>query len=133
MKTTILSLFKYFSVAMIGFFAPIDYAFYFTFFLVLTDTVTGVIKARKDDVKNITSKKAFPLVPKTIFDCLMIIVAHCCNLWVDKQVPFVKLVLIGIGWIEIKSIDENYQVLTGHSFIERAMDGIKKINQIKRN
>lgn len=133
MKTTIISTFKYFGFSLISFFAPVTYAFIFICVLVLIDTITGIMKAGKDDVKNITSRKGFSLVPKLIFYFLLVIVAHSCSVWVDPQVPFVKLVLIGIGWIEIKSIDENYKILAGHSFIDKVMEGIKGINQIKRH
>jgi phage-related holin len=133
MQTTIIAALKYFGFALIGFFAPVTYAFIFIGILVAIDTITGIMKAGKDDVRNITSKKGFSLVPKLIFYFLLVIVAHCCACWVDPQVPFVKLVLIGIGWIEIKSIDENYKVLAGHSFIDKIMEGMKSINQIKRH
>jgi len=133
MQTTIITALKYFGFTLISFFAPVTYAFIFIGVLVAIDTITGIMKAGKDDVRNITSKKGFSLVPKLIFYFLLVIVAHCCAVWVDPQVPFVKLVLIGIGWIEIKSIDENYKILAGHSFIDKVMEGMKSINQIKRH
>lgn len=133
MKTTVISALKYFGFSIISFLAPISYAFTFIIILVTIDTITGIMKAGKDDVKNITSKKGFSLVPKLIFYFLLVIVAHSCRMWIDPQIPFVKLVLIGIGWIEIKSIDENYKILAGHSFIDKIMDGIKSVNQIKRH
>lgn len=132
MTTTFLSFIKYFAVAVLGFLAPIHYAFIFTIILVVADTITGVMKAGKDDVKQITSKKAFPLVPKLIFYFLLIIVAHSISS-IDSQIPFVKLVLIGIGWIEVKSIDENFNEIYGFSFIEKVIEGVKSINKIKRH
>jgi hypothetical protein len=50
MKTITISFMKYFSVILIGFFAPISYAFTFTFILVFTDTITGIMKAGKESV-----------------------------------------------------------------------------------
>lgn len=133
MKTITISFMKYFSVILIGFFAPISYAFTFTFILVFTDTITGIMKAGKESVKNISSKKAFPIIPKLIFYFLLIIVAHTVYVSGMKDIPAVKLALVGIGWIEIKSIDENFRELFGFSFIDKVLEGVKSINQIKRH
>jgi phage-related holin len=133
MQTTGLLFIKYFTVAIFGFFAPIHYAFIFTIILVAVDTITGIMKAGKEDISKISSKKAFPLVPKLIFYFSLVIVAHCCNSWIDKDIPFVKLALIGIGWIEVKSIDENFKTLFGFSFINKCLEGVKAVNQIKRH
>ncbi len=133
MRIIFFSALKYIGIAICTFLAPITYAFVFVAILVAIDTITGVMKAGKDDVKNITSKKGFSLVPKLTFYFMLIIVAHCCTVWVDPHIPFVKLVLIGIGWIEIKSIDENYKVLSGHSFIDVVIEAVKSVNQIKRH
>ena len=133
MKQQITLFFKFFSIALIGFFAPILYAFILTSILVGADTITGVMKAGKDSVKNISSKKMFAVCPKLSFYFLLIISAHSVQIYVEPQIPFTKLVLVGISWIEIKSIDENFDSLFGFSFIDKILDGIKSINQIKRH
>jgi len=132
MTTTIKSTLIYFSAALIAFFAPIIYAFIFTCILVGIDTITGVMKAGKDTVKNISSKKAFAIVPKLIFYFLLVICAHACTIFVDDQLPLVKLALIGIGWIEIKSIDENFSAIFGFSFLDRTIEAFKSVNKITR-
>lgn len=132
MKTTFLSILKYFGIALFSFFAPILYAFWLVSILVITDTVTAIMREGRKDVKNISSKKAFPIVPKLIFYFLLVIVAHGLSV-LEPQLPFVKFALIGIGWIEIKSIDENFRGLFGFSFIDRTLHAIKQINQIKRH
>ncbi|MEI8137287.1 MAG: phage holin family protein [Bacteroidota bacterium] len=133
MKAQMITFFKFFSVALVGFFAPITYAFMITIILVSIDTITGVMKAGKDTVKDISSRKMFAFVPKMIFYFLLIIAGHSVQYWVEPQVPFTKLVLIGICWIEIKSIDENFNILFGYSFMNKVLEGIKSINQIKRH
>ena len=132
MKSTIISLGKYFGIAVFSFFAPIGYAFLLVAILVITDTITGIMRAGRKDVEKITSRKAFAIVPKLIFYFLLVIVAHGLVL-VEPQLPFVKFALIGIGWIEIKSIDENFRGLFGFSFIDKTFKAIKDINQIKRH
>ncbi len=132
MKTTLLSLSKYIGIAIFGFFAPINYALILVSILVITDTITGIMRAGRKDVERITSRKAFAIVPKLIFYYLLIIVAHGVTL-VEPKLPFVKFALIGIGWIEIKSIDENFRGLFGFSFIDKTLHAIKQVNQIKRH
>ena len=133
MKTTVVTTLMYVGTAIIAFFAPIVYAFIFTCILVSVDTITGVMKAGKESVSNISSKKAFAVVPKLIFYFLLVIVAHACSLVFEQQLPFVQLSLIGIGWIEVKSIDENFSKIFGYSFIDKIMEGAKSVNQIKRH
>ena len=64
---------------------------------------------------------------KHLLILLFIAIAH------GSAFPFTKLVLIGICWIEIKSIDENFNILFGYSFMNKVLEGLKSINQIKRH
>jgi len=122
----------YFSTALFSFLAPIEGALWFVVTLVIADTITGVMKAGKSTVENIQSKKAFNLVPKLIFYFLLVIIAHSLNLIIDKQIPWVKLALVGISWIEIKSIDENFKVSFGFSFLDKCLEAGKKLKKFDR-
>lgn len=133
MKSTIFSFIQYFCVGIVAFFAPILYAFVLIIILVFVDTITGIMKAGRKDVNSISSKKAFALIPKITFYCLLCIVAHATQLYVIPEVPFVKLSLIGISFIEIKSIDENFRALFGFSFIDKTIKAIRDVNNIKRH
>jgi hypothetical protein len=53
-------------------------------------------------------------------------------LYVEPKIPFTKLALVGVAFIEIKSIDENFKELFGFSFINKVLEAVKSINQIKR-
>ena len=132
MKTTLITICKYFGVALISFFSPIKYAFLLVAILVITDTITGIMRAGRKDVGKVTSRKAFAIVPKLIFYFLLVIVGHGLEV-VEPQLPFVKFALIGIGWIEVKSIDENFRGLFGFSFIDKTLHAVKQVNQIKRH
>jgi hypothetical protein len=90
------------------------------------------MRAGRKKVETVTSKKAFAIVPKLIFYFLLVIVAHGLAM-VEPVLPFVKFALMGIGWIEVKSIDENFRGLFGFSFIDRTLHAIKSVNQIKRH
>ena len=133
MKHQILLFLKYFIVALIGFFSPILYAFILTTILVGADTITGVMKAGKNSIKNISSKKMFAVCPKLSFYFVLIISAHSVQIYVEPQIPFTKLALIGISWIELKSIDENFNSIFGFSFMDKILEGMKSINKIKRH
>jgi phage-related holin len=112
--------------------SPIKGALIFAILLVFIDTITGIMKAGKSDVEKINSNSAFRIVPKVIFYALMIIVCQALNNYVDGQVPWVKLALVGIGWIEIKSIDENFKDIFGYSFIDKILEGMKSIKKIEK-
>lgn len=132
MKTTIyVKTMAYFSTGLIAFFMPITWAFMVICLFVIIDTITGVMAAGKDSVKNIQSKKLFSVIPKITFYFLLIIVAQACT-FIDDQVPFVKLAMFGVGFIEIKSIDENFAKIYNFSFIDKIMSALKSLSKIDR-
>jgi phage-related holin len=131
MKEVALKSIAYFGTGLVAFLAPIHYAFLIVILFVAVDTITGVMAAGKENVKNITSKKMFSLVPKIIFYFLLIITAHACS-YIDEQIPFVKLAMFGIGTIEIRSIDENFDKIYGFSFVNKILEGIKSLSKVKR-
>lgn len=132
MEKYVLSFFKYFAVSIMAFFAPIYFSLLFVVVLVVVDTITGVMKAGRKDVKNITSKKLFAFVPKLIIYLLFVIVANFGNHVIDKSIPFVKLAIMGISWIEVKSIDENFRDIFGFSFIDKILDSVKLISNFRK-
>ena len=132
MKNWAFSFSKYFLTGVIAFFSPIYYAFLLVIILVIVDTITGIMKAGKSDVEKVESSKMFRFIPKLTFYLLLVIVSHSANLYVDNQIPFVKLAIIGISWIEIKSIDENFREMFGFSFIDKVLEGVKGFNDIKK-
>lgn len=113
-------------------FAPIKGALVFAIILVAVDTITGIMKAGKKNVKDIQSNKMFSIVPKTLFYAFLIIVCQALNNYVDNQIPWVKLSLIGISFIEIKSIDENFNDIFGFSFIDKVILGFKSLTKIQK-
>jgi len=132
MQKYLYSFFKYFSVSIMAFFAPIYFSLLFVVILVVVDTITGVMKAGKKEVKNISSKKLFAFVPKLIIYLLFVILAHLGCQVLDKSIPFVKLAIMGISWIEVKSIDENFRDIFGFSFIDKILDSVKIISNLRK-
>ena len=121
---------------LVAFFAPLSFAMWFTVALVIVDIVTGVMKAGKEDVSKVSSKVGFnKTFPKLIVYFLIIILGGVLDLGAEyfKQPQvFVKLVLIGITWIEVRSVDENFKTMFGFSFIEKLLEALKFIKDYKR-
>lgn len=121
----------YFFTGLLAFLAPIHWAFWVVILFVMVDTATGVMAAGKDSIKEIQSRKLFAIVPKLIFYFFLVITAHGAS-YIDSQIPFVKLAMFGIGFIEVKSIDENFEKLYGFSFVSRILEALKQLSKIKR-
>jgi len=129
--TTLGKFTAYFLTALIAFFSPILWAFWIVIIFVVVDTVFGIMRAGKQDVKDIKSRKLFALVTKLIAYLLLVVLAHAIGL-VEPKIPFVKLCLFGIGFIEVKSIDENFRGIFGYSFIDKILSALKFVKEFKR-
>ena len=121
----------YFTTGLVAFFSPILWAFWIVIGLVFLDTAFGIMRAGKEDIKNIKSRKLFAIVTKLVAYMLLVCVAQLIA-FVEPQIPFVKLALFGIGFIEIKSIDENFKGIFGYSFIDKILQAFKFVKNIKR-
>lgn len=130
MKTTFLTKFlKYCIIGFTSFFAPITWAIYSVLLMILIDTITGVMKAGKKDVKKVRSKRMSDVLAKVIYYLSAICISHVCQLYIDPQVPFVKLALVAVIIIEVKSIDENFRDTFGFSFIDKILEAARIIKR----
>ena len=100
----------------IAFFAPIYPAMVAVGILIMIDTMTGVIAAKKNG-ETITSKKLGGAITKSLVYQLLIISAHLCELYLFEQIPFVKISLAFLAMTEFTSINENIQKSTGKSML----------------
>ena len=120
------------AVSLGSFLAPLTSAFIVAISMVFLDTATKIMVVGKlHGIKAITSKKLKNIIPKGIFYFVFIIMAGICHNHVDIEIPFVKLVLVAIIGIEVYSIDENFEDLTGFSFIKKMLSFTKKLTQYK--
>jgi phage-related holin len=121
---------------LVAFLTPLSFALWFTVGLVLVDTITGVMKAGQKDVSNISSKVGFnKTLPKLIVYFLLIVLSGLLNIgcaYFKQPQIFVNLTLLGIAWIEIRSVDENFKTMFGFSFIEKVLEALKFIKEYKR-
>lgn len=119
----------YLGASLSAFFLPITWAISSVIVIVLIDTCTGVMKAGKDNIKNVKSKKLGNVIAKLIYYLSGIVIARIGELYIDDQIPFVKLVLVAVMIIEIKSIDENFRDTFGFSFVDKVLNAFKKLNR----
>ena len=112
-----------------AFFLPITWAITSVIVVVLIDTITGVMVAGKKGIKEIKSRKLSNIISKVIYYLCAIILCRIAELFIDVDVPFVKLALISVMIIEVKSIDENFKKTFGYSFIDKMLTSFKKLNR----
>jgi phage-related holin len=110
----------------VAFLSPITWMFWWVIGFIILDTITGIMKAGKDDVKNVTSKKGSVLISKLIFYFAGIIIAHAASLAFDPEMPLAKMVLGAIIIVEIKSLDENMKNALGWSFFDIVLNAVKR-------
>ena len=120
-----------FMIALLGaWFAPLHGALVFICILVTVDTATAVYAAYLR--KAVTSNKAFQIVPKIIFYGLLCICGQALAYYVEPDIPWIKIALAGVAWIELKSIDENFAKIFGYSFINKVILAMGKLKNLQK-
>lgn len=109
------------STYLLAFFTPIALWIALVGLFVVADFVTALLKAHKNGTA-ITSNKMFKTIPKFIAYGTAVIIAHALFLAFFPEFPAVKLITGFIAYIELKSIDENFKEITGHSFFKAFID-----------
>lgn len=99
-------------LAFLSVLAPIQHLIFATVFFVLADFVTGIWKAKKIG-ETITSQKMKNTIPKLLLYVLALIVGQVAQQFVLPEIPFVKIFSGFIALVEIKSILENINGITG--------------------
>lgn len=119
--TFIQSFFGYILTYIIAFFTPINIFILGVGFMVIADLITGLLKAHKNKTP-IKSNKMFRTIPKFIAYTIGIICAQIIFVLFAVEFPVVKMVAGLIAFIELKSIDENIEAITGHSIFTSIID-----------
>ncbi len=97
-------------------------------FFVFSDTITGVLASKKRGQK-FSSHRLFDTVPKLISYGIAILVAAAIQWKFMPDFPCIKGITLFVVYIELKSIDENIQVITGESFFKKI---IHLVNQKRK-
>jgi uncharacterized membrane protein len=121
MKAVILNIFKigYEGVAfalccgyLASFIFPIKHFLIFTVFVVFADTVTGIIKAKKQN-KAITSKALYRTSQKIVVYFCAIMIFEGAKLTFKLPLNITYMVAFTIATTELYSIAENIRTITG--------------------
>ena len=129
MKTILGNFATYFTTTLTAFFMPISWAITSVLCVVFIDTLTGIISAGKKGIKEIKSRKLGNVISKIIYYISAIILCRIAELFIDDSIPFVKMALVSVMIIEIKSIDENFRSTFKFSFIDTLLTSFKKLNR----
>ena len=96
------------------FFMPIAQYFIAMSILVTGDILTRILVVRKTEGwKAVRSKRLYDSIPKLIAYSMAIICFHTMEYFIDATIPLAKLICYFIASVELKSIAENIDELTG--------------------
>jgi len=142
MKPTIIdiaiSLFK----GILFFFTPAVYLVLGVAFVSLIDSYYGIKKVKKEGTEKATSRGfRMGYVPKVCGYTLVILLTYFLDHyllneftsnWVSIQNVSTKIVTIILIANEVVSIDENWQVIKGYSFLKKFQNMVIKVKNIKK-
>lgn len=95
-------------------------------FFIMADTILGVLAAKKTNtLGHKVSKKFRPAIDKFIGYGISILVAHVMEIQFMPDFPAMKIIGGYLIFIELKSIDENFKILTGISAFQIILDKMK--------
>ncbi len=113
MKSLIIQL----GIAAVSVIAPLQASIIAVLFLIFTDLVMGLVASYKTGVPFTSSRLKNTAVKALVYNVLLIS-GFVTEIYLIPFVPFTKLVLMFLGWIEVKSLAESFLKITGSNFIE---------------
>lgn len=132
MKEQVLKYLPEVLLCIAAFFVPIMMLIIATFCLVMVDTLTGLIKARK--IKEpITSRRLGQVIPKLMIYFSFILGGNIVELYMVPEMPWVKMFAGIIGTIELKSILENASKALGYDAFKAMIQYISRKSEEKLN
>lgn len=104
-------------LAILTIFAPIHAAILGVGFLIMTDLITGIIAAYKRG-EAINSERLKNTAVKMLVYNLLLTSSFIAQKYLTPFIPFTNIALSFLTIIEIKSLGENFESITGISFIK---------------
>jgi phage-related holin len=120
------SLFETLMLSILGVFAPIKGIILVIISAVFLDFILAIYNAWKKDIP-ITSRKMYQTIPKLLIYILVIIIIYYSNLFIF-EIPMDLHKIIGsfILLTEMKSIDENINLILGFSLFNQLTDFLSR-------
>lgn len=116
-------------IALVAILAPLKTSVIAMGFLIMSDLLMGLIASKRLKIP-ITSKKLKNTGVKMLVYNLLILCGYITELYLVTFIPFTQLCLIFLAVVEVKSIAENFQRITGLPFVKYITKWINyKLNQ----
>lgn len=93
-------------------------------FFVVCDMITGIVAARKIG-EPITSKRLRETIGKFLSYGIAILVAHVIEQQFIHDFPALKAISGFLVYIELKSMNENFEKITGHNIFNTVLEKLK--------
>lgn len=107
-----------------AFFMPITGALLLVTSMILLDFITGLMKVKKKGEKRTSAGYKRTLFKWAAY-MLVIMIAHGIDVTMNVPIDASALVMTGLCYVELKSIDENWEVIYGYSIFKKLIDIIK--------
>ena len=104
-------------MSLIAILAPIQSAIFAIGVLVGIDLIMGILASRKIGIK-FSSRKLKDTAVKLLVYNLLLIAGFVSETYMVDWIPFVKIVLSFLAVVEVTSIGENFQKISGLPFIK---------------
>lgn len=112
-------------LSIITILAPLQASILAIGFLIVADLIMGLIAAHKTGEK-ITSRRLKDTAVKMLVYNLLLVSGFVAQTYLIEFIPFTKIVLSFLAIVEIYSLGESFQKITGLSFVKYLKDQINK-------
>lgn len=117
-------------VTILAIFAPIQSLLLTTGVMILADLITGVIAAKKRG-ESINSADLRRSLTKLLVYEAALMLAFLVEHYMSDVLPFVKMASAMISVVELKSIYENLNDISGQQLLKTLIDALGSSNQTK--
>ena len=115
-----------FILSLLTVFTPLVPILFSVGFLILADFIVGIYRAK---VKNetITSRKMSNTISKMVLYQIMIISLFILETFLlDKILPLTKMAAVFIALVEVKSISESVEMITGVNIWKKVVEALRR-------
>lgn len=123
MDTKLLKYAEALGLSLLAIFAPIQSLLLTTGVMILADLITGIMAARKRKEPISSSGFRRTLVKIFVYESALMI-AYLAEHYMSDALPFVKVASSMISLVEIKSIYENLNIISGSNLLKALLDSL---------
>lgn len=115
-------------ITLTAIFAPVQSLLLTTGIMIFVDLITGILSARKRG-ESVTSAGLRRSISKLFVYELTLIMAFLAEKYMSDILPFVKMASGTITLVEMKSIYENLNVISGGELLKGLINTLGSVNQ----